>query len=82
LTECGSRRANRGTRDYYLAIFDALRDRRDVLIVDKRGTGPSGPIDCADLQIGSTDSDKTTDTQRRIAAAVWRPSAMSSPATM
>jgi len=55
--EGGPGYSSTGTRDYYLAIFDALRDRRDVLIVDKRGTGLSGPIDCADLQTGSTDLD-------------------------
>ena len=39
--EGGPGYSSTGTRDYYLAIFDALRDRRDVLIVDKRGTGLS-----------------------------------------
>jgi pimeloyl-ACP methyl ester carboxylesterase len=51
--EGGPGYSSTGTRDYYLAIFDALRDRRDVLIVDKRGTGLSGPIDCPALQTGS-----------------------------
>jgi pimeloyl-ACP methyl ester carboxylesterase len=41
-----------GTRDAYLNIFDPLRDRRDILIVDKRGTGSSGAIDCPDIQTG------------------------------
>ena len=51
--EGGPGYSSTGTRDYYLAIFDALRDRRDVLIVDKRGTGLSSPIDCPALQSGS-----------------------------
>ncbi len=51
--EGGPGYSSTGTRDYYLAIFDALRDRRDVLIVDKRGTGLSSPIDCPALQTGS-----------------------------
>src|ERR1700722_15960885 len=51
--EGGPGYSSTGTRDYSLAIFDALRDRRDVLIVDKRGTGLSSPIDCPALQTGS-----------------------------
>jgi pimeloyl-ACP methyl ester carboxylesterase len=51
--EGGPGYSSTGTRDYYLEIFDALRDRRDVLIVDKRGTGLSSPIDCPALQAGS-----------------------------
>lgn len=43
-----------GSRDFYLSLFDALRDRRDVLLVDKRGTGLSSPIDCPAMQTGST----------------------------
>ncbi|HJY38591.1 MAG TPA: hypothetical protein VJ299_14030, partial [Steroidobacteraceae bacterium] len=34
-----------GTRDAYLNIFGTLREHRDVLIIDKRGTGTSGAID-------------------------------------
>src|SRR3984957_2968928 len=51
--EGGPGYSSTGTRDYYLEIFGALRDRRDVLIVDKRGTGLSSPIDCPALQTGS-----------------------------
>jgi pimeloyl-ACP methyl ester carboxylesterase len=51
--EGGPGYSSTGTRDYYLSIFGALRDRRDVLIVDKRGTGLSSPIDCPALQTGS-----------------------------
>jgi pimeloyl-ACP methyl ester carboxylesterase len=51
--EGGPGYSSTGTRDYYLAIYDALRDRRDVLIVDKRGTGLSSPINCPEMQTGS-----------------------------
>jgi pimeloyl-ACP methyl ester carboxylesterase len=33
-------------------LFDGLRDKRDVLLIDLRGTGRSGAIDCPDLQQG------------------------------
>ena len=48
--EGGPGYSSTGTRDAYLSLFGPLRDRRDVLIVDKRGTGLSGPIDCPALQ--------------------------------
>jgi pimeloyl-ACP methyl ester carboxylesterase len=38
------------SRDEYLALFKPLRQRRDVLIMDNRGTGQSGAVDCRDLQ--------------------------------
>ena len=38
------------SRDEYLALFAPLRDRFDVLIMDNRGTGRSGAINCAALQ--------------------------------
>jgi len=41
-----------GTRDAYLNIFGSLRDHRDVLIIDKRGTGFSGAVDCPAIQTG------------------------------
>jgi pimeloyl-ACP methyl ester carboxylesterase len=41
-----------GTRDAYLNIFGALREHRDVLMIDKRGTGTSGAIDCREIQTG------------------------------
>jgi pimeloyl-ACP methyl ester carboxylesterase len=69
--EGGPGYSSTGTRDYYLAIFDALRDRRDVLIVDKRGTGLSGPIDCADLQTGSTDLDAVAACARQLGPTAW-----------
>jgi len=41
------------SRDDYLALFDPLRDSHDVLIMDNRGTGQSGAVDCAALQATS-----------------------------
>ncbi|HEY5264823.1 MAG TPA: alpha/beta fold hydrolase, partial [Steroidobacteraceae bacterium] len=38
------------SRDEYLALFAPLRQRRDVLLMDNRGTGQSGAIDCHALQ--------------------------------
>jgi pimeloyl-ACP methyl ester carboxylesterase len=69
--EGGPGYSSTGTRDYYLAIFDALRDRRDVLIVDKRGTGLSAPIDCPDLQTGSTDLDAAAACAKQLGNTAW-----------
>jgi pimeloyl-ACP methyl ester carboxylesterase len=38
------------SRAEYLALFGPLRRTRDVLIMDNRGTGRSGAIDCEPLQ--------------------------------
>ena len=38
------------SRDYYLPLFRPLMDRHDLLLVDLRGTGTSGVINCAFLQ--------------------------------
>ena len=38
------------SRDEYLALFKPLRQRRDVLLMDNRGTGQSGAVDCRELQ--------------------------------
>jgi pimeloyl-ACP methyl ester carboxylesterase len=38
------------SRNDYLALFKPLRRRRDVLLMDNRGTGQSGAIDCRELQ--------------------------------
>jgi pimeloyl-ACP methyl ester carboxylesterase len=69
--EGGPGYSSTGTRDYYLAIFDALRDRRDVLIVDKRGTGLSAPIDCPNLQTGSTDLDAVAACAKQLGHTAW-----------
>lgn len=39
-----------GSRDDYLALFAPLRARYDVILMDYRGTGRSGAIDCKQLQ--------------------------------
>jgi pimeloyl-ACP methyl ester carboxylesterase len=69
--EGGPGYSSTGTRDYYLSLFDALRDRRDVLIVDKRGTGLSDPIDCADLQTGSADLDAVAACAKQLGNTAW-----------
>jgi pimeloyl-ACP methyl ester carboxylesterase len=38
------------SRDDYLALLEPLRRSRDLLIMDNRGTGKSGAIDCKALQ--------------------------------
>ena len=38
------------SRDSYLALFKPLRRRRDLLLMDNRGTGRSGAVDCRELQ--------------------------------
>lgn len=38
------------SRDEYLALFEPLRTRYDVLIMDNRGTGRSGAVNCPQLQ--------------------------------
>lgn len=50
--EGGPGYSSTGTRDAYLNIFGSLREHRDVLIIDKRGTGTSGAIDCSEIQTG------------------------------
>jgi pimeloyl-ACP methyl ester carboxylesterase len=49
-TEGGPGYATSGSADGYLALFAALRDRRDMLFVDNRGTGKSGALNCPLLQ--------------------------------
>jgi pimeloyl-ACP methyl ester carboxylesterase len=38
------------SREDYLALFAPLRRTRDLLIMDNRGTGRSGALDCRELQ--------------------------------
>jgi pimeloyl-ACP methyl ester carboxylesterase len=40
------------SRDDYLDLFRPLMSDRDVLLMDNRGTGKSGAIDCHELQTG------------------------------
>lgn len=42
--------ASTGLRDLFTFAFSPLLDRRDLLLVDARGTGRSAAIDCPDLQ--------------------------------
>ena len=69
--EGGPGYSSTGSRAFYLAIFDPLRDGRDVLIVDKRGTGRSAPINCPDLQTGSTDLDAVAACARQLGNRAW-----------
>jgi pimeloyl-ACP methyl ester carboxylesterase len=39
-----------GSRDGYLRMLAPLRRTRDIVLIDKRGTGKSSPIDCGPLQ--------------------------------
>lgn len=50
--EGGPGYSTRGTAGAYLNIYGSLRDHRDVLIIDKRGTGLSDPVDCPAIQTG------------------------------
>jgi pimeloyl-ACP methyl ester carboxylesterase len=38
------------SRNEYLALFGPLRQDRDIVIMDNRGTGKSGAVDCPQLQ--------------------------------
>jgi pimeloyl-ACP methyl ester carboxylesterase len=49
-TEGGPGYATTGTAPYYLDLFAPLRDRRDMLFVDNRGTGKSQALLCPLLQ--------------------------------
>ena len=40
------------SRDDYLSLFEPLRAAHDVVLMDNRGTGRSGAIDCRALQTG------------------------------
>ncbi len=40
------------SRDDYLALFKPLRKSHDVVLMDNRGTGRSGALDCRELQTG------------------------------
>lgn len=48
--EGGPGYATTGSRSYYLDLFRPLLDRRQLLLVDNRGTGKSDPISCPWLQ--------------------------------
>ncbi|MBV8145438.1 MAG: alpha/beta fold hydrolase, partial [Gammaproteobacteria bacterium] len=69
--EGGPGYSSTGSRDYYLGIFDALRDRRDILIVDKRGTGLSSPVDCPEMQTGSLALSAAAACARQLGDTAW-----------
>jgi len=69
--EGGPGYSSTGSRDFYLSLFDALRDRRDVLIIDKRGTGLSDPIDCPALQTGTTALAAVAECAARLGDTAW-----------
>jgi pimeloyl-ACP methyl ester carboxylesterase len=50
--EGGPGYSTRGTAGAYLNIYGSLREHRDVLIIDKRGTGLSGAVNCHAIQTG------------------------------
>jgi pimeloyl-ACP methyl ester carboxylesterase len=52
--EGGPGYASTDTREAFVGLFSPLRTRRDILIIDKRGTGKSGPINCSALQSSET----------------------------
>ena len=51
-TEGGPGYPATGSREDYLALFEPLMPDHDVLMMDNRGTGQSGAIDCRELQTG------------------------------
>jgi pimeloyl-ACP methyl ester carboxylesterase len=44
--------ASTGTASAYEALFGDLLERHDLVLVDERGTGLSGPVTCPDVQRG------------------------------
>ena len=44
--EGGPGSSSTGSRLGYLTLFGSLRDHRNIVIIDKRGTGLSQPVDC------------------------------------
>jgi pimeloyl-ACP methyl ester carboxylesterase len=69
--EGGPGYSSTGSRDFYLGLFDPLRARRAVLIVDKRGTGLSEAIDCPELQTGSLALSAVAACAKQLGSAAW-----------
>jgi pimeloyl-ACP methyl ester carboxylesterase len=69
--EGGPGYSSTGTRDFYLSLFDPLRDHRDILIVDKRGTGYSDAIDCPELQAGSVELSAVANCAKQLGSSAW-----------
>ena len=69
--EGGPGYSSTGTRDFYVPLFDPLRDHRDILIIDKRGTGYSDAIDCPDLQAGSVELSAVANCGKQLGSSAW-----------
>jgi pimeloyl-ACP methyl ester carboxylesterase len=69
--EGGPGYSSTGSRDFYLGLFDPLRDHRDILIIDKRGTGYSDAIDCPALQAGSIAQGAVAACASHLGSAAW-----------
>jgi pimeloyl-ACP methyl ester carboxylesterase len=50
--EGGPGYASTSTANAYEALFGNLLKRRELILIDQRGTGESAPVDCPELQIG------------------------------
>ena len=61
------------SRDYFLELGRPLMGRRDLLLVDARGTGLSGPLDCPALRRTVADYIRRAGPLRRPARAARRP---------
>jgi pimeloyl-ACP methyl ester carboxylesterase len=48
--EGGPGYATTASRDYYTELYAPVREHRDLVLMDLRGTGRSEPVDCPDLQ--------------------------------
>ena len=53
--------ASTGSRDYYLELVGGLQRTRNLLLVDNRGTGASGLINCRPRSAGTTPGDEEYD---------------------
>lgn len=51
--EGGPGYASSGTANAFVRLFEPLLDRRELVLVDMRGTGRSGPVRCPDVQQGA-----------------------------
>lgn len=58
--EGGPGYATTASRDYFTELFAPLREHRDLLLMDLRGTGRSEPVDCPDLQAYTGDYGEDT----------------------
>lgn len=54
--EGGPGYASTGTANAFVKLFGSLLERRDLVLVDMRGTGRSDPIRCPDVQNGTVPS--------------------------